>query len=81
MFILVCIEVFEEYRHPDIMSTSGYPLELDFFYPQINIAVEYQGEQHYKYVSAFGANVLSQQRDEQKSELCKEKGGICKENG
>jgi hypothetical protein len=36
------IEVLEEYKHPDITTNSGYPLELDFFYPQLNIAVEYQ---------------------------------------
>jgi hypothetical protein len=43
---LICfnmfLEVLEEYRHPDIIMDSGYPLELDFFYPKYNIAFEYQ---------------------------------------
>jgi hypothetical protein len=34
--------VLEDYRHPDIVTSPGNPLELDFFYPQLNIAVEYQ---------------------------------------
>ena len=35
-------EVFEDYRHPDIVFPSGFPVELDFFYPRLNIAIEYQ---------------------------------------
>jgi hypothetical protein len=39
---LICsLEVFEEYKHPDLLSDGG-PLELDFFYPQLKLAVEYQ---------------------------------------
>jgi hypothetical protein len=34
--------VLEEYKHPDLLVSTGYPLELDFFYPQINVAIEYQ---------------------------------------
>jgi hypothetical protein len=30
----------EDYRHPDVITSR--PLELDFFYPQLNVAVEYQ---------------------------------------
>jgi hypothetical protein len=36
------LEALEEYRHPDILTSSGYPLELDLFYPKLKIAVEYQ---------------------------------------
>jgi hypothetical protein len=38
----VLLEVLEEYRHPDIAALTGNPLELDFFYPRLNIAFEYQ---------------------------------------
>ena len=31
----------EEYKHPDILI-GGHPLELDFFFPQLRLAVEYQ---------------------------------------
>jgi hypothetical protein len=34
--------VLEEYKHPDLFSAEGKPFELDLFYPQLNIAVEYQ---------------------------------------
>jgi hypothetical protein len=36
------LEALEDYRHPDIASQAGIPLELDFFYPRLNIAFEYQ---------------------------------------
>ena len=35
-------EFVEDYKHPDIVTSSGYPLELDFFFPQLNLAFEYQ---------------------------------------
>jgi hypothetical protein len=37
-----CVEVLEEYKHPDLISTSGRNLELDFFYPQFKLAIEFQ---------------------------------------
>jgi hypothetical protein len=35
-------EILEEYRHPEIISTTGQPLQLDLYYPQLSIAFEYQ---------------------------------------
>ena len=80
-------EVLEDYKHPDLSSSSGYPLELDFFYPKINLAFEYQvnknycicltikGKQHYRNIKMFNNKLEdSQQRDLQKSIQCKEKG-------
>ena len=32
----------EEYRHPDLVNAEGRPLELDLFFPELNIAFEYQ---------------------------------------
>ena len=37
----MCVEVLEDYRHPDIVISS-FALELDFFYPKLNIAFEFQ---------------------------------------
>jgi ATP-dependent DNA ligase len=82
--------VFEEYRHPDMISPSGHAYELDFFFPQLNIAVEYQvsltcyfmftlfqGQQHFRNVMHFhhaGTLDEGKSRDMTKSALCKQKG-------
>lgn len=47
---------------------------LDIFVPEIDLAIEYQGEQHYKPVSIFGGEEglkKSKERDVQKLNLCK----------
>lgn len=49
-------------------------LELDIFLPGINIGVEYQGQQHFHPVKAWGgmkALLALQERDKKKRELCK----------
>lgn len=56
---------------------------LDFYLPQYNIAIECQGEQHYK-PTRFGSNndekflekifISQQQRDQRKKQLCEENG-------
>ncbi len=55
----------EDYRHPEITGNTGRNLEIDFFYPRLNLAIEYQvtlyfhvefmwqGLQHYKRVGMF----------------------------
>jgi hypothetical protein len=35
-------EMLEEYRHPDLYNASSHFLELDFFFPKLKLAVEYQ---------------------------------------
>jgi hypothetical protein len=48
---------------------------LDVFLPQRNLALEYQGEQHYQAVSAFGgpeALARTIERDALKKRLCEE---------
>jgi hypothetical protein len=35
-------ELLQEFRHPDIVNISGRNLEIDFFYPKFNLAIEYQ---------------------------------------
>lgn len=50
-------------------------LELDVYNEQLKIAIEYQGEQHYKIVKSFGMDENSmkkqKERDQLKRELCK----------
>jgi len=62
-------EFIENYR-PDWM----HGLELDFYFPGVQVAFEFQGDQHY--VPAFGVQPWQsqQQRDLEKKELCKRWG-------
>jgi hypothetical protein len=73
-----------------MFTSSNSPVELDFFYPQFNLAVEYQvrcvllailirlkGEQHYQNAifHRFAKSLESEkQRDDIKSDLCAKKG-------
>ena len=53
------------------------PQHLDIFIPSLNIAVEYQGLQHYKPIKYFGgrkAYILAKKRDFIKYRKCMEKG-------
>lgn len=50
---------------------------LDIFIPNLSLAIEYQGEQHFKPVERFGGQAAfqeGQQRDKRKRQLCKENG-------
>lgn len=46
LLLIEFLEVLEEYRHPDIVAPSGIPLQLDFFYPRLKLAFEYQVQQN-----------------------------------
>lgn len=52
-------------------------LELDMYNEDLNLAVEYNGIQHYKYINFFHKTnddfVKSQERDDRKIKLCKQK--------
>jgi hypothetical protein len=61
---------------------NSYPtfmdgLQLDFWMPSLNIAIECQGEQHYKSVKAWGGDegLLKRKKlDKLKEEKCKKHG-------
>jgi hypothetical protein len=59
---------------------NNYNLELDCYNSEIGLAVEYNGEQHYKYIPFFHQNkeAFTNQlyRDELKRRLCKEAGVV-----
>lgn len=47
---------------------------LDFYLPEYNVAIEYQGEQHFRPIIKFGGQQdfeLRKKRDEIKNKLCK----------
>jgi hypothetical protein len=54
-------------------SSDSY-MELDLFLPKERLALEYQGEQHYRDVYAIGDQNERMQRDDEKREACKSMG-------
>jgi len=68
-------------QRPDFLRNpiTNQQLELDCYNPSLRLAVEYQGEQHYKYIPHFHStrdSFLNQKyRDEIKRDLC-EKNNI-----
>lgn len=62
---------------PDILKNpeTGHNLELDMYNEVLKIAIEYNGEQHYKYPSFFikteAAFIQQIRRDDYKKKMCK----------
>lgn len=70
-------KIVEKYGNQTILEEFPIPktdLRLDFFLPNINIAIEVHGEQHYKFVKHFHVNkkgfAAAKQRDEMKQKWC-----------
>ena len=56
-----------------INPKTNYPLYLDFYLPEYNIAIECQGRQHFKPINFFGglkAFENEKYKDKLKHELC-----------
>jgi hypothetical protein len=65
-------EVIHHYRGSELEG-----LELDIWLPEINIGIEYQGEQHYKVIDHWGGKEGLEKRlenDKKKKRLCKKLG-------
>jgi hypothetical protein len=62
-------EPIENYRPPEL-----HGMELDLYWPELNIAAEFQGDQHY--VPVYGTECFYAQRgrDKRKKQICRECG-------
>ena len=64
-----------QHRFPD--CRDKYPLPFDFYLPDNNICIEFDGEQHFRPVNYYGGIKgfeLTQRRDNIKNKYCEEKG-------
>lgn len=74
-------DVISNFKHPDLrFSESNYRMELDIWVPSMMLAIEYQGEQHYKefwrgnFEGAESDLEKLQNRDREKREACADAG-------
>jgi len=68
--ILPDIAVIEEFVHPILKFSSGFPMIFDIFVPTLNLVFEYQGQQHYHNIQYFGDSIEFQVRDTVRREAC-----------
>lgn len=67
--ILTTAKFVEDYRPPWLFG-----MEIDFFFPELNIGIEFNGGQHRYYTEKFGDFREQRWRDGRKKALAKEKG-------
>jgi len=66
------ISIFEDFSHPSLsFSVSGRAMQLDIFVPELNLALEYHGTQHYFDHKLFGKASDYSQRDQEKRKACR----------
>ena len=71
--IIAVKDTMEDYQHPKLIHSTGHKMELDIHIKPLKLAVEYQGEQHYRPVGQWTRNFSQQQtRDAEKKRACKE---------
>ncbi len=65
----------EDYRHPELKFETEMNMQLDLFIPELCLAFEYQGEQHYYDMHhQFQPQRQYAERDEQKRIACFNRG-------
>jgi len=71
---MLAADVEEDYRHPNMLHAStGNYVELDVYIEQLKLAIEYQGQQHYRRIHGLSSDLETQQiRDREKREACKQ---------
>ena len=71
------IEYVKEFIFLDLKSNKGKYLRFDFYLPEKNMCIEYDGAQHFKPVKYWGGEktfLEIQERDALKNEYCKNNG-------
>lgn len=56
LYIKECLELYnisytKEYSFKDCLSENNYPLRFDYFLPDYNLLIEFQGQHHYQPVN------------------------------
>lgn len=65
-------EILENYQHHALQwEGTRRKLELDLYIPSLNLAFEYNGQQHYKDIGYFQPTHQYQTRDDLKQQACK----------
>lgn len=74
----LCFNYYTQYIFYECRNNStGYPLRFDFYLPDYNCCIEYDGEQHYYPIEYFGGQKIfetQQYRDNIKDLYCREQG-------
>lgn len=73
------IEFKDQKRFPGLVGRNGGPLKFDFYLPEYNLCIEYQGIQHYGPQYYFGKEKF-QEKYEELIENDQKKRDYCKEN-
>ena len=70
-------QVIMDYKDKDsklIFEQSKRPMEFDVFIPELSLAFEYHGEQHYGMHYLYGDHEGVKHRDQIKRDVCASKG-------
>ena len=68
---------YEQQKKFTWLSNNNFPLSLDFYLPEYNIAIECQGEQHFRPITYYGGEQRYKkiiENDLLKIKLCQENG-------
>eukprot|EP01121_Diplochlamys_sp_Union-15-3_P014658 TRINITY_DN4702_c0_g1_i1.p1 TRINITY_DN4702_c0_g1~~TRINITY_DN4702_c0_g1_i1.p1 ORF type:complete len:298 (-),score=53.12 TRINITY_DN4702_c0_g1_i1:92-985(-) len=68
-------EILENFYHPSLrFPSTGKPMEFDIYIPTHELAIEYNGYQHFHDHLIFGPATMYRQRDKEKKESCEANG-------
>jgi len=68
------IEVIEDYTHPFLVFETGCVITFDIYISSLNVAIEYNGYQHYHDHVMFGDALSNKKRDNERRTACKSSG-------